>query len=83
MIRFVGVLLIVLIAIVPAYGADVAVRARKLKKPVQIAYVKKIAHNKWEMRYGSPSNPNEFVYHFDGDKRIYINEFCEFQFIWK
>lgn len=81
--RCIAAFLIVLISTVSAFAADVAVRARKLKKPVQIAYVKQIAHNKWEMRYGPPSNPNEQIYHFSSDKRVLVTEFCEFEFVWK
>jgi hypothetical protein len=81
--NFIAVLLIFLISTIPAYAADVAVRARKLKKPVQIAYVKQIAPNRWEMRYGPPSNPKELIYHFSSDKRILVTEFCEFEFVWK
>ena len=81
--RIISTLLLLLITTMPAYAADVAVRARKLKKPVQISYVKQIAPNRWEMRYGPPSNPNEQIYHFNGNKRILITEFCEFEFVWK
>jgi hypothetical protein len=81
--HYIAALLIVLISSMQAYALDVAIRARKLKKPVQIAYVKQIAPNKWEMRYGPPSNPNEKVYHFSSDKKILVTEFCEFEFVWK
>jgi hypothetical protein len=81
--QIIAVLLIVFISTIPAYAADVAVRARKLKKPVQIAYVKQIAPNTWEMRYGPPANPNEHIYHFSANNRILVTEFCEFEFVWK
>ena len=83
MIRIFAALLLFLCTTISAYATDVSVRARKLKKPVQIAYVKQIAPNKWEMRYGPPSNPTELVYHFNGAKRILITEFCEFEFVWR
>jgi|GEM_PF-3510957 len=80
---FIAAVLIFLISTIPAYANDVAVRARKLKRPVQIAYVKQIAPNKWEMRFGPPSNPNEHIYHFSRNKRVLDTEFCEFEFVWK
>ena len=83
MYRLIAALLMIVITQLPAYASDVAVRARKLKKPVQIAYVKQIAPNSWEMRFGPPSNPNEQIYHFSRNKRLLTTEYCEFEFVWK
>jgi hypothetical protein len=83
MYLFLAALLVVLLSSLPACADDVAVRARKLKKPVQVAYVKQIAPNRWEMRYGPPSNPNEQTYHFGRNKRILVTDYCEFEFVWK
>ena len=83
MSRCILMFLTVLIFALPVYAKEGATRARKLKKPVQIAYVKQFAPDKWEMRYGPPSNPNERIYHFSGTRRVLVTEFCEFEFVWK
>lgn len=77
------IMLAILLVAVFACAADVSVRARKVKKPVKIAYVKQITPNRWEMGYGTPANPTEFIVQFNGSKRTLLTDFCEFEFVWK